>query len=157
MNSKGQILARQLIIIMSWAVLLFTVILMFVFQSFAKDEAYTPLTSVHGSAAESVLAAYLRQTVDMGGDKVPFAELLAFEVMNDNQVIIKQQMEAFLAQIPSQSPRQLRVVLPARGGPALFPLEVGSEVTAKDKKTATAQLPLPDGSNMLIVYTEASS
>lgn len=147
MNKKGQILARQLIIIASWAVLLFTVVLMFLFQSFAKDEARTSLNTVQGSTAESTLAAYLRHTVVIAGDRVPFAEALALAVMTDNQLLIKKESEDF--SMIGSNILSKRVHITADGIDWVF-----GELRG-DPTFASTVLLLPNGKEVKVEYAEA--
>ncbi|HSU73179.1 MAG TPA: hypothetical protein VLJ21_05010 [Candidatus Binatia bacterium] len=147
---RGQILGRQLVIIGSWVVLLITLAIVFLLQSFAATNTGA-LEATNTATASATLASYLRQTTTYNAQPVPMAEALAAQTMIQDEASFKKNAEQFLALVKSAESRALIVTIP---GETIW---TAGERQAVILTSVAVKIPRPDNKEIIVNYVESEA
>lgn len=149
---RGQIAPRLLMILFSWIALIVTIAFMFIFISPPGDSNAPPLDAVSAPNVEVTLATFLRQSVDLGGDKVPMAEYIAFELSKGRTSEIEKATNEFIEK--TLTTKQEQIVIRISDGENLIygdqPSQAGNIIRAT---SASTLIPLPPTGDKKITVT----
>ena len=152
---KGQIAPRLLMLLFSWVMLIVALALMFFFQALDKDDSVALPGAVNSPNIEATLSGFLRQTVEINGENVPMAELLAMEAMLGKSDRTAEEANKFLAKIQTATKKQMIITLQdntrLRYGARAAP---GKGLLGRSRGSASTEIPLPDGTSLKIEYKE---
>ncbi len=148
---RGQIAGRLLLIIFSWVLLLLIVVVALLLKPEFGRNRLAAMDAVQTPDREVVLSSYLRQSVDLGGDKVPFAEVLAQGVEANDQQRVKQVTTQFLKSLDNKKLNRILITLPDGSSWAFGDSLISAGLSS------SATLPLPNGKVFTVAYTQTTA
>ena len=143
---RAQFTPGIIMTIVAWLMLAIVVLLLMIFKA-NGHAADTQITAVETASNEAVLTAYLRSPVTLGGDTVPLAEALAYDIMKGKNDLTKAPTEKFLALLPTTKLQRINIALPDKT----------EWKYGRDFFTGTGiqtTLPTPDGRFFTVTYTQ---
>lgn len=135
-------------ILLSWGLLLAVLIIAFLLQAWDKQKEQTPLDAALTPTKETVLNAYLRQTVEYRGEQIPFAELIEIAILSNDEPIIKKKTEEFIALLDDSYKHSIGIYLPG-DNPWM---SVSSQGELQDNAITRTTLLIQDGRKIDIDY-----
>lgn len=152
---------KVLTIIFCWIGIIALLLILFISSVLNGNPATPNSNGITQPFTETELNAFLRHTVQVGGERVPFAVLLTAEVMRGEKRNIEYAVEQFFQ---DKSPYHFILYVgslpdPGYADPPQLWLESGSRSVdgTHGVNLATKKLPLPDGSFIFIKYFEVPS
>ncbi len=147
---RGQILARQMMVLLSWGLLLAVFVIAFILQSMDTQKEQQPLEAALAPTRDAVLNAYLRQSIEYGGENIPFAEFLQIAMLSDDTAQrdkARTTTESFIALLSPSEKHRIGIYLP--GDDEWLNVQ---ESAVQDAQQAQTSMLLPDGKVVEIDY-----
>ncbi|MBI4150549.1 hypothetical protein HY492_00315 [Candidatus Woesearchaeota archaeon] len=133
-------------VLLSWALLVAVVIIAFVLQSFDNARAASLEASL-APTRDAVLNAYLRQSIEYGGEQIPFAEYIQMAILIDDKTMVRTKTEAFITLLSPEEKHRIGIYLP--GNEEWLNVQ---ETAVQDAQQARTRMILPDGREVEIDY-----